>query len=96
MMRYTILLIYVLVCLELIYSKPVPTKGSLPRGRSFYKISGIINFIFGFAGMVLVNLFLRDKGIIPPFFVWAALIGFALVILYAMYCFFKMLVSCEQ
>ena len=94
-MKYLVFLIYVWVLLEFIYSKPVPIKGSLPRGRKFYKINGIINLIFGFAGMILVNIFLRGKDIIPAFFVWAALIGFMLVIIYAMYCIYKMVVCCE-
>ena len=94
-MKYFVFLTYLMVCFQFINSKPVPTKKSIPRGRNFYKISGVINFILGFAGMVLVNIFLRGKDIIPAFFVWAALIGFMLVIIYAMYCIFKMVVSCE-
>lgn len=51
--------------------------------------------IVGMFGIHAVNMFLRDKNIIPQTFVWIALIGFAIIMMYGMYCIYKMLVSTE-
>ena len=95
-MKYLVFVIYVYVVGQLLRSKPKSTnKGSVPKGRNFYKLNGVINSIFGFAGMIAINQFLRDKGIIPEMFVWIALVGFLMVALYGMYCMVMMMVSME-
>lgn len=94
-MKYLVFVIYGMVIGQLIYSKPVIKSNGARRGRHFYKVSSIVNFIIGFTGINVVNMFLRDKGIIPQFFVWCALVGFALMVVYAFYCVYKMLVSTE-
>ena len=94
-MKYMIFIIYVIVIGQFINSKPIGKKNSVRRGHLFYKTSALINFIIGFIGIFIVNTFLRGKEIIPQFFVWIALIGFLIMIIYAMYCIYKMLVSTE-
>lgn len=94
-MKYMVFVIYVIVIMQFINSKPVCKANSIRRGREFYKISGIINVTGGMFGMLAVNMFLRDKNIISQAFVWIALIGFAITMMYGMYCIYKMLVSTE-
>lgn len=94
-MKYMVFIIYVIVIGQFINSKPIVKENSTLRGKLFYKTSGLINFIIGFIGMVTVNTFLRGKKIIPQFYVWVALIGFSIMIMYAMYCIYKMIVSTE-
>lgn len=93
-MSYLVFVIYVITVMQFIYSKPVAKHGN-HRGCGFYKVSGIINMVVGFFGMVSINLFLRDKNIIPQTFVWIALIGFALTMFYGVYCIYKMMVTTE-
>jgi len=92
-MEYMVILIYVVVMMQFINSKPLVKERSKCRGYSFYKRSAIINMIIGYGGMIAVNLLLRDKGIIPQSFVWMALIGFALVVIYSMYCIYRMMTT---
>lgn len=93
-MEYLFFLLYVAVLGQFFVSKPKKNVG-YPKGRSFYKVSGIINLIFGFGGMIAVNLLLRDKDIISQIYVWIGLIGFILVGLYGMFCIVKMMLSSE-
>lgn len=90
-----VFVIYVIVIAQFINSKPVCKTNGMRRGREFYKISGIINVLSGNLGMIAINIFLRDKNIIPQAFVWIALIGFMIVMMYGLYCIYKMLVSIE-
>lgn len=94
-MKYMVFIIYMVVVVQFINSKPIDNGNGVHRGCNFYKISGILNMVGGFLGMSAVNILLRDKGIIPPFFVWSALIGFAIVTIYGLYCIYKMMVSAE-
>lgn len=94
-MKYLVFIIYVINVMQFINSKPI-TKNGKHRGYAFYKISGIINLLFGCFGMVAVNIFLRDKDIIPQAFVWIMLIGFAITMIYGMYCIYKMMVTDES
>lgn len=94
-MKYMVFVIYVIVITQFINSKPVCKTNSMPRGREFYKISGIFNMIGGMLGMTAVNMFLRDKNIIPQTYVWILLIGFFITMMYGVYCIYKMLVSIE-
>ena len=93
-MKYMIFMIYIIVVVQFINRKPI-SKNGIHRGHTFYKISGIVNLLFGFLGMFTVNTFLRDKNIIPQTFVWIALTGFAITMIYGMYCIYKMAVSTE-
>lgn len=94
-MKYMVFIIYVIVIMQFVNSKPICKANSIRRGRQFYKISGIVNVIVGTFGMFAVNTFLRDKNIIPQTFVWFALIGFWITMMYGIYCIYKMLVSIE-
>lgn len=94
-MKYMVFVIYVIVIMQFVNSKPVCKANSIRRGKEFYKISGIINVIGGMLGMLVVNTFLRDKNIIPQTFVWIALIGFGITMMYGIYCIYKMLVFIE-
>lgn len=93
-MKYLVFIIYIIIVMQFIDSKPI-AKNGMHRGHTFYKISGIVNLLFGFLGMFTVNTFLRDKDIIPPAFIWIALIGFFIIVIYGMYCIYKMLVTTE-
>lgn len=95
-MKYLVFIIYVMILAEFFDFKLRGKGNSIPRGQSFYKIRCILNFMVGFGGMICVNVFLRDKDIIPPFFVWTALVGFMIIICYALYCAYKMMVSLES
>lgn len=86
--------IYIIMVVQFVSSKPI-AKNGMPRGRQFYKISGFINIIVGMFGMVAVNMLLRDKNIIPQVFVWIALIGFVITVIYGLYCIYKMMVTVE-
>lgn len=94
-MKYMVFIIYVMVIIQFINSKPVCKANSIQRGQRFYKISGIINVAGGMFGMLAVNMFLRDKNIIPQNFVWILLIGFMITMMYGIYCIYKMIVSNE-
>ena len=94
-MKYMVFVIYVIVIMQFVNSKPVCKANSIRRGKEFYKISGIINVIGGMLGMLAVNTFLRDKNIIPQTFVWIALVGFGITMIYGIYCIYKMLVSIQ-
>jgi len=94
-MKYMAFVIYVIVIMQFINSKPVCKANSTQRGKKFYKISGIFNVTGGLLGMIAVNMFLRDKNIIPQTYVWIALIGFFITMMYGLYCIYKMLVSVE-
>lgn len=94
-MKYMVFVIYVIVITQFINSKPVCKANSMQRGKEFYKISGIFNVTGGMFGMIAVNMFLRDKNIIPQTYVWIALIGFSIAMMYGLYCIYKMLVSIE-
>lgn len=94
-MKYMVFIIYIIVMWQWINSTYIAKRVGIQRGYNYYKTRGIINTIIGFAGMFMVNIFLRDKDIIPPFFVWSALIGFFLLVLYGMFCIYKMMVSTE-
>ena len=98
-MDYTVFLIYAYLITQTIMDIPNTkreNKGNYTRkGYQFYKIRGIINMTIGCVGMIAVNLFLTDKNIISQTFVWVALIGFMLIMLYGTYCFYKMIVSTE-
>ena len=50
-----------------------------------YKATGTINIIFGIIGLSLINLLLRDKGIIPDIYVYIGLIGCFIVVVSGMY-----------
>lgn len=93
-MKYMVFVIYIISIMQFINSKSV-AKNGICRRRDFYKISGVINMIVGWFGMVAVNVLLRDKNIIPQAFVWIALIGFGIVMVYGMYCIYKMMVTVE-
>lgn len=93
-MEYLFYLLYVAVAAQLFNSKPKKNIG-YPKGRSFYKVSGIVNVILGVAGMTAINLLLRDKGIIPQMYVWIGLIGFMLIEFYGLFCIIKMILSSE-
>lgn len=93
-MKYMVFVIYIISIMQFINSKSV-AKNRICRGRDFYKISGVINMIVGWFGMVAVNVLLRDKNIIPQTFVWIALIGFAITMVYGMYCIYKMMITVE-
>lgn len=94
-MKYMVFVIYVIVIMQFVNSKPVCKANSIRKGHEFYKISGIVNVTSGTLGMIAVNMFLRDKNIIPQTFVWIALIGFVITMMYGLYCIYKMLVSIE-
>lgn len=94
-MKYMVFMIYVITVVQFINSKPIAKENGTHKGHGFYKISGITNLMVGFLGMFAVNVLLRDKDIIPQVFVWIALIGFAITMLYGMYCIYKMMVSVE-
>lgn len=94
-MKYLVFIIYVIIVMQFINSKPIARNG-IHRGHDFYKIRGIVNLLFGFLGMFTVNTFLRDKDIIPQAFVWIALIGFFITVIYGLYCVYKMMVSTES
>lgn len=94
-MEYMVFIIYIITVVQFINSKPSVKKNGICRGYNFYKISGVINIIVGMFGMSAVNLLLRDKNIIPQAFVWIALIGFAITMIYGMYCIYKMMVTVE-
>lgn len=93
-MKYMVFVIYVITAIQFINSKPI-TKNGVYRGYNFYKISGLINIVVGMFGMLAVNILLRDKNIIPQVFVWVALIGFAITMMYGMYCIYKMMTTSE-
>ena len=93
-MEYLVFVIYIIVIVQFINSKPVSKNGT-QRGCEFYKTSGIANILVGNLGMIAVNSFLRDKNIIPQAFVWIALVGFALATIYGLYCIYKMLTTTE-
>lgn len=93
-MEYLVFIIYVIAAIQFINSKPDKKRHTL-RGHEFYKKSAIINMIFGYAGLFCVNYFLRDENIIPQLFVWFAIGGFVIIIIYAMYCFYKMVTTIE-
>lgn len=94
-MKYMVFVIYVIVIMQFVNSKPVCKANSIRRGKEFYKISGIVNVASGMIGMLAVNTFLRDKNIIPQTFVWIALVGFGITMIYGIYCIYIMLVSIE-
>ena len=94
-MKYMVFVIYVIVIMQFVNSKPVCKANSIRREKELYKISGIINVIGGMLGMLAVNTFLRDKNIIPQTFVWIALVGFGITMIYGIYCIYKMLISNE-
>lgn len=94
-MEWMVCIIYVIVVGQFINSKPTIKGKGTHRGNYFYKMSGIINLVIGFLGMNAVNLLLRDKGIIPEPFVWAALVGFFFVVIYGLYCIYKMMTCVE-
>ena len=93
-MKYMVFVIYIISIMQFINSKSV-AKNGICRGRDFYKISGVINMIVGWFGMVAGNVLLRDKNIIPQAFVWIALIGFGITMVYGMYCIYKMMITVE-
>lgn len=93
-MEYLFYLLYVVVAAQLFISKPKKNIG-YTKGRSFYKVSGIVNVILGVAGMTAINLLLRDKGIIPQMYVWIGLIGFMFIEFYGLFCIIKMILSSE-
>lgn len=96
-MEYTVFLIYAYLIAQTImnsFGTKRENKGNyICKGYQFYKIRGVINITIGCVGMIAVNLFLRDKNIISQTFVWAALIGFILIMFYGMYCIYKMITS---
>lgn len=94
-MKWIVCIIYVIVVGQLINNKPAVKGKGTHRGHYFYKMSAVINLVFGFVGMIAVNQLLRDKGIIPEPFVLAALVGFFLVVMYGAYCCYKMLTCVE-
>lgn len=91
-MEYLAFIIYVIIVMQFINSKSI-AKNDIYGGRDFYKISGIINIVGGLFGAVATNIFLRDKDIIPQVFVWIALIGFIIAMMYGVYCIYKMMVT---
>ena len=98
-MEYMVFLSYLIFIAQVIMNRPITKKeneGSYTcKGYRFYKIRGIINVTVGLAGMIAVNLFLPDHNVISQTFVWVALIGFMLLMLYGTYCLYKMIVSTE-
>lgn len=94
-MKWMVCIIYVIVVGQFINSKPAIKGKGTGRGHYFYKMSAGINLVFGLVGMIAVNQLLRDKGIIPEPFVYAALVGFFFVVMYGAYCVYKMMISVE-
>lgn len=96
-MKYLFFLLYVIVVGEFLFSSPIKIKKNSgnPRGRYFYKLSGIINVIFGSSGIIAINILLMNKNIIPQMYVWIGIIGFMLIEIYGMFCIVKMMLSVE-
>lgn len=90
-MEYVIFVIYMITVAQFIFSKPMSSSNGPTRGRMFYKISSIINFIISVSGITIINLFIRDKDIISSTLMWISMGGFILLFLYSMYCVIKML-----
>lgn len=95
MMENLVFIIYGIVIVQLIHSKPIVKSDSVPRGSHYYRNSGLINIIVGNLGMLAINMFLRDKGIIPQTFVWIGIIGFGLTMVYGCYCICRMMFTTE-
>jgi uncharacterized membrane protein len=50
-----------------------------PKGHSYYSKKVFLNISFGLIGMLLFNLLIRDKGIIPVWSYWVGFVGFAII-----------------
>lgn len=95
-MELLVFIIYGVVVAEWIFGNKTETaKGSttITRGHTYYKISGILNMTIGMIGLLLVNLFLRGKYIIPEWSVWVGMIGFIFMMFMGMYNIYKMMAS---
>ena len=94
-MEYLVFLIYGIIVMQFISNGDIHAKNSGGSGYKRYKIRGVINILVGLFGMRGVNVFLRDKDIVPQKFVWIALAGFAVIEIYGMYCIWKALTTNE-
>lgn len=94
-MKYLFFITYVLVIIQWCTNRKILNQNSNIRGRNYYKIAGIINMILGFCGMLVINTFIRDTEIVPQIYVYIGLFGFFFLVLYGIYCIFKMMASSE-
>ncbi len=95
-MENLVYIIYVIAIVQILCGRQ--KKGNIsstPRGQAFYRSISIIDFTIGFIGMMVFNLFLRDKGIIPLWYFWTGFIGFMLFVIFGMIYFYKMMTTTQ-
>jgi|GEM_PF-1296540 len=80
-MELLVLILYIYIFKDLFRrkeSKIIQTNYT-PKGHSYYSKKVFLNISFGLIGMLLFNLLIRDKGIIPVWSYWAGFVGFAII-----------------
>lgn len=80
-MEYSVLLIYLVLAMEF-WPKNGASDTYQPYGGHHTRFGqGMANVFCGAIGMFLIDMFLRDKGILPSWVVWTAFVGFAIMML---------------
>ncbi len=92
-MEFLVFVIYGVVMAEWIYNTPFKKSGTVTKGREHYKSHGMLNMIVGMVGLLLFNIYLRDKDIIPLWSFWTGFIGFAIVMFTGMGYIIKMITT---
>jgi len=97
-MEYLVFIIYLIVVSQWIFEKKEKNAKSStysPHGRSHFRMKGLLNLEVGFVGLILFNLLLRDKGIIPVWSFWVGFVGFSLFVISGMVCMVKMFTATQ-
>lgn len=95
-MEYLVFVTYMLVVGQFIFGKTGSkdeASGSIPRGRGFYKGSALLNFVIGGFGLSAWQFFAEEM--MPTWLFHIGQIGFALLIIYAMFCVYKWMTTCN-
>lgn len=92
-MEFLVFIIYGVVMAEWVYKMSSKKSGTVTKGREHYKTHGLLNIIVGMVGLLLFNILLRDKELIPLWAFWTGFIGFTIVIRTGMFYIIKMIAT---
>lgn len=97
-MKYLVWFLYFVFVAEAVFEiREMKRKDAavVPASRKNYKTIGAIDFVCGMIGLILVNCFLRGKGIIPEMYVILAFIAFILIMLAGFFCLVEYMITLE-
>lgn len=92
-MEFLVFLIYGIVMAQWVFGRTSNKSSTIVRGRDFYRVNGVLGVFLGMVGCLFLNIFLRDRGIIPVWSFWVAFVGFVLVMFMGFYYIYKMITS---